>query len=63
MYTCMYFIQIKAKFESSVVWGESQIDRGVSNAAKPCAKPQCSGFPQCCTTSSFYGPSTSYRFV
>ncbi|XP_065912203.1 arylsulfatase A-like isoform X2 [Dysidea avara] len=43
--------EIKAKFEATVVWGESEMNKGVTNAAKPCAKPGCTPFPQCCATS------------
>lgn len=56
--------KIKANFESTVVWAISEIGKGKSNAAKPCAQPGCNNFPRCCTTtSSLHEPSTSYRFV
>ncbi|XP_065912199.1 arylsulfatase A-like isoform X2 [Dysidea avara] len=44
--------EIKAKFESTVVWTESEMNKGASNAAKPCAKPGCTPFPKCCSTTS-----------
>jgi len=42
--------QIKTEFEATVVWAESEIYKGVTEEAKPCAKPGCTPFPQCCTT-------------
>ena len=35
-----------------MVWGESQMDRGVSNSAEACAQPGCTPFPSCCRTTS-----------
>ena len=51
---------VKTKFESTMVWGESQIHRGQSKAEEPCAQPGCSPFPTCCavnsTTSNWWKP-------
>ena len=43
-------VQLKKQFESEMVWGESQMDRGTDKAAAPCAKPGCTPFPTCCKT-------------
>ena len=52
---------LKTKFESTMVWGESQKHRGQSKAEEPCAKPGCSPFPTCCavntTNSNWWKPS------
>ena len=42
--------QMKSDFDSKMVWGESEVNRGVSSDAEPCAKPGCQPFPTCCTT-------------
>ena len=42
--------QLKSDFEAKMVWGESQMDRGVTSKAEPCAQPGCSPFPDCCKT-------------
>ena len=44
--------QVKSSFEATMVWGESQMDRGVSNSAEACAQPGCTPFPSCCRTTS-----------
>ena len=43
-------IQIKANFEANMVWADSEFNKGISDDLKPCAKPGCRPFPQCCTT-------------
>ena len=47
--------QLKADFESKMVWGESEMKRGSNPAFEPCAKPGCTPFPQCCTTTGSRG--------
>lgn len=42
--------QMKSDFDSKMVWGESQMRRGSSDKAEPCAKPGCTPFPTCCST-------------
>ncbi len=42
---------MKSDFDAKMVWGKSQLRRG-SKDAQPCAKPGCSPFPTCCTTSN-----------
>lgn len=41
-------IQVKEKFEASMVFGESQISKGVDTDLEPCCNPQCSPKPGCC---------------
>ncbi|XP_065912186.1 arylsulfatase A-like [Dysidea avara] len=50
--------QIKIKFEAAVTWAEPEISKGVSNDSKPCAKPGCTPFPQCCTTNDIVPGTT-----
>ena len=45
-------MKLKSKFESNMVWGESQIGRGSSQSLMPCASPGCKPFPSCCKTGS-----------
>ncbi len=47
-------VKLKADFESSMIWGESQMNRGSADSLKPCASPGCSPFPSCCKTKSVY---------
>ena len=48
---------MKTNFDNSMVWGESEMKKGSSKNAEACAKPGCSPFPTCCTTTSiFYEP-------
>ena len=44
--------QVKTKFESNMIWGVSQMQRGTSAADEPCATPGCSPFPMCCSTAN-----------
>lgn len=39
---------VKAQFEASMVFGESQIGRGSDPALQPCCSPHCSPKPSCC---------------
>ncbi|XP_051580641.1 arylsulfatase A [Myxocyprinus asiaticus] len=39
---------IKEQFEASVVFGESEIAKGIDPALEPCCNPNCSPKPQCC---------------
>ena len=55
--------QLKMSFDKAMVWGESQMNRGISNADEPCAKPGCSPFPTCCTTNSFIDSDISIANV
>ena len=41
---------MKTDFDKKMVWGESEIGKGGSNDAEPCAKPGCLPFPTCFTT-------------
>ncbi|XP_065912196.1 arylsulfatase A-like [Dysidea avara] len=50
--------KIKEKFEATVVWAESEIRKGDNNTAKPCAKPGCTPFPHCCTTTPSMSKTT-----
>ena len=43
-------VQLKASFDNTMVWGESQMERGIDNRDEPCAMPGCSPFPSCCKT-------------
>ena len=47
-------VKLKVNFESKMIWGESQMNRGSTDALKPCAAPGCSPFPSCCKTKSLY---------
>lgn len=49
--------KLKSDFESTMVWGESQMNRGSSDSVKPCASPGCTPFPGCCKTSSDHSSS------
>lgn len=44
--------QMKSDFDAKMVWGKSQMARGSSSDAEPCAKPGCNPFPTCCSTSN-----------
>ena len=46
-------------FDDKMDWAESEIDKGNSNSAEPCAKPGCSPFPTCCTTVMNYSDESS----
>jgi arylsulfatase A len=54
--------KVKEAFESSLVWGESQMDRGTDNSLQPCANKTCvptlAAWPGCCrtTTTTERGP-------
>lgn len=52
--------QIREYYQSTVVFGVSQVDRGKSDDAELCGKPGCSPFPSCCTTNS---PSTHWNIL
>ncbi|KAK5867535.1 hypothetical protein PBY51_012013 [Eleginops maclovinus] len=41
-------IKIKEQFEASMVFGESQISKGIDPDLEPCCNPQCSPKPSCC---------------
>ena len=43
---------MKSDFDKKMVWGNSEIGKGGSNAVEPCAKPGCSPFPTCCATNN-----------
>ena len=63
---CLLFLQVKSAFEASMVWSESQMDRGLNPQYEPCAKPGCSPFPACCTTNGVNDvirPDMSISFV
>ncbi|XP_064404043.1 arylsulfatase A-like [Halichondria panicea] len=56
----------KSAFEAGMVWGESQMGRGLNPQYEPCAKPGCTPFPDCCTTdgvSEILRPDMSIAFV
>ncbi|XP_028320282.1 arylsulfatase A-like [Gouania willdenowi] len=40
--------KVKLQFEASMVFGESQIEKGKDPNLEPCCRPQCSPKPQCC---------------
>nr|XP_054764600.1 arylsulfatase A-like [Lytechinus pictus] len=40
--------EIKTQFESTMVWGESQVQKPKSSAVEPCCKKDCVPFPDCC---------------
>ncbi|MEQ2185207.1 hypothetical protein GOODEAATRI_015911, partial [Goodea atripinnis] len=39
---------VKAQFEATMVFGESQISKGVNPDLEPCCTPTCSPKPTCC---------------
>ncbi|KAM3609550.1 uncharacterized protein V6R79_016796 [Siganus canaliculatus] len=39
---------VKAQFEASMVFGESQISKGSDKNLEPCCSPECSPKPSCC---------------
>ena len=41
-------LEAKAKFEASMVFGESQVERGSDPALAPCCAPLCHPKPSCC---------------
>ena len=41
-------LEAKAKFEASMVFGESQVGRGSDPALAPCCAPLCQPKPSCC---------------
>lgn len=49
-----HFHQVKSQFEAGMEWGESQMGRGKNNTLQPCAQPNCSPFPSCCTTNTAF---------
>ena len=57
------YAQIKANFEATVAWAYPEVHKGAADNEKPCAKPGCQPFPQCCTTDSFYLPNENFQFV
>ena len=64
--TLLLFAQAKSAFEAGMVWGESQMGRGLNPQYEPCAKPGCTPFPDCCTTdgvSEILRPDMSIAFV
>ena len=52
---CFTHHQVKEEFESSLVWGQSQMARGTNNTLQPCANSTCfpteRAWPGCCRTS------------
>ena len=50
--TMSQILKLKSWFESEMIWGESQMDRGTNSSLMPCASPGCSPFPSCCQTPS-----------
>ncbi|KAM9753005.1 arylsulfatase A [Menidia menidia] len=40
--------KVKANFEGSMVFGESQISKGTDPNLEPCCNPQCTPKPSCC---------------
>lgn len=40
--------KVKEQFESSMVFGESQISKGTDPSLEPCCSPQCGPKPDCC---------------
>ena len=40
--------KVKEQFEASMVFGESQISKGIDPGLEPCCNPQCSPKPKCC---------------
>ncbi|MGH0158457.1 UNVERIFIED_CONTAM: hypothetical protein FKN15_052695 [Acipenser sinensis] len=40
--------ELKAQFEETMVFGESQIGKGSDHSLEPCCNPQCSPKPACC---------------
>ena len=53
-------MKLKSEFESTMVWGESQMDKGSDNSLKPCASPGCTPFPSCCKTAFDIYPSNNH---
>lgn len=59
--------KVKEQFEGSMVFGESQISKGIDPSLEPCCSPQCGPKPSCCHCwreasengphSKFYGDS------
>ncbi|ROL23566.1 Arylsulfatase A [Anabarilius grahami] len=43
---------IKEQFEASMVFGESEISKGIDSALEPCCTPSCTPKPQCCHCTS-----------
>ncbi|XP_075998744.1 arylsulfatase A [Genypterus blacodes] len=41
-------MKVKQQFEATMVFGESQIDKGSNPDLEPCCNPQCSPKPSCC---------------
>ncbi|KAM6961419.1 arylsulfatase A [Aplochiton taeniatus] len=41
-------LKVKAEFEASMVFGESQIGKGEDSKLEPCCTPDCSPKPSCC---------------
>lgn len=41
-------LKVKADFEATMVFGESQVSKGTDPALEPCCNPECSPKPSCC---------------
>ncbi|KAK6482525.1 arylsulfatase A-like [Huso huso] len=41
--------ELKAQFEETMVFGESQIGKGSDHSLEPCCNPQCTPKPACCS--------------
>ncbi|MGH0149532.1 UNVERIFIED_CONTAM: hypothetical protein FKN15_036251 [Acipenser sinensis] len=41
--------ELKAQFEETMVFGESQIGKGSDDSLEPCCNPQCTPKPACCS--------------
>lgn len=40
--------KVKEQFEGSMVFGESQMSKGIDPSLEPCCSPQCEPKPNCC---------------
>lgn len=40
--------KVKAELKATMVFGESQVDKGVDHSLAPCCNPQCQPKPTCC---------------
>ncbi|XP_004069735.1 arylsulfatase A [Oryzias latipes] len=41
-------MKVKADFEATMVFGQSQVSKGTDPALEPCCNPECSPQPSCC---------------
>lgn len=40
--------KVKAQLEATMVFGESQVDKGTDPSLAPCCNPECQQKPKCC---------------